>query len=428
MRVCLGSAGAFIVFPLILYILLHDCHAVVLRNPAFNIWGDIFGNKAEEPLRSPVILVPGVGGSRLQAKLNKPNTVSLFCAKQTKDYIDLWLNVDLLLPYALECWVDNMKLHYNNVSRRSENAPGVDVRVYGFGSSLAVEYVSKDLYPYARYFKDVADMLVSQGYERDISIRAAPYDFRLAPDEQTEYYKALKKLVEETHTRNQNTPVTFIAHSLGNLHTLYFLQQQTPEWTAKHVKGFVSIAAPWAGAIRSIKAVTSGDNLNEDIVDSLMVRAEERTNPSATFLFPNREFWPDSYVVLQRPGKQYTVGRIDQLIDDINDRSVWDMYGRTKGLLKLQPPSIPMFCLYGTGVPTPASLYYERDDQFPDLTPKEVLGQGDGSVNDISLEVCGQWAKKHPERVRVTRFPGVGHKEILADQAALAHILDVLNQ
>ena len=53
--------------------------------------------------------VPGTGGSQLQAKLNKPNTLHWYCSKTTDDYFTLWLKKSSLLPFAIDCWADNMR-------------------------------------------------------------------------------------------------------------------------------------------------------------------------------------------------------------------------------------------------------------------------------------------------------------------------------
>lgn len=95
----------------------------------------------------PVLIVPGTGGNRLEAKLDKietgeeghqvatrwldphplhpnplltcsapPNihstqtyTVHWYCSKKA-DWYDLWLDVKQLVPGAIECWCENIKV------------------------------------------------------------------------------------------------------------------------------------------------------------------------------------------------------------------------------------------------------------------------------------------------------------------------------
>lgn len=51
------------------------------------------------------LLVPGDGGSQLEAKLNKSDIVHYICQKTTADYFSLWLNIELLVPIVIDCWV-----------------------------------------------------------------------------------------------------------------------------------------------------------------------------------------------------------------------------------------------------------------------------------------------------------------------------------
>ena len=76
--------------------------------------------------------------------------------------------------------IDNMRLIYDGFRRRTRNSAGVDVSVPGWGDPAVVEYLDEiKLVP---YFKDIIKMLVHRlGYVRDVSLRAAPYDFRKGP-------------------------------------------------------------------------------------------------------------------------------------------------------------------------------------------------------------------------------------------------------
>lgn len=129
----------------------------------------------------PVIFIPGDGGSQLEAKLNKSDVVHYVCTKTTKDYFNIWLNMELLVPVVIDCWIDNVKLVYDNVTRTTQNVPGVETRVPGFGSSETVEWLDPSHASAGAYFKDIGNTLVSLGYERNLSIRGAPYDFRKGP-------------------------------------------------------------------------------------------------------------------------------------------------------------------------------------------------------------------------------------------------------
>lgn len=130
---------------------------------------------------SPVILVPGDGGCQLDAKLNKSSVVHYICQKTTTDYFNIWLNMELLVPLVIDCWIDNIKLTYDNVTRKTSNSPGVDIRVPGFGGSETVEWLDPSHATTGSYFKVIADTLVNIGHVRNTTIKGAPYDFRKGP-------------------------------------------------------------------------------------------------------------------------------------------------------------------------------------------------------------------------------------------------------
>jgi lysophospholipase-3 len=53
--------------------------------------------------------VPGDLGNQLEAKLDKPSVVHYICYKKTEGYFTLWLNLELMVPVAIDCWIDNIR-------------------------------------------------------------------------------------------------------------------------------------------------------------------------------------------------------------------------------------------------------------------------------------------------------------------------------
>lgn len=52
-----------------------------------------------------MLKVPGDGGSQVEAKLNKTTVVHYLCEKASNDYFNIWLNLELLVPVIIDCWV-----------------------------------------------------------------------------------------------------------------------------------------------------------------------------------------------------------------------------------------------------------------------------------------------------------------------------------
>lgn len=93
----------------------------------------------------------------------------------------MWLNLELLVIPPVYCWVENVKLYYDEITRTTHNSPGVEIRVPGWGDPEVVEWIDPTHNKAGAYFKDIANVLVDLGYERKKNIHGAPYDFRKGP-------------------------------------------------------------------------------------------------------------------------------------------------------------------------------------------------------------------------------------------------------
>ncbi|KRX87718.1 Group XV phospholipase A2 [Trichinella pseudospiralis] len=344
--------------------------------------------------RSPVIIVPGDGGNQLEARLNKTETVHYFCQKKTSDYFTLWLNLELLVPFVLDCWVDNMRLEYDEVTGKTSNSPGVDIRVPGWGNTTTVEFIDPSGVGYGDYFSKLVNKLVTWGYIRGVDVRAAPYDFRKAP--------------KETYYSNGNSKVVTIGHSLGNLYLLYFFNLQSPAWKAKFIKSYVSVSAPYGGSVKILKAFASGYNLDQWklVLNPLTIRKEQRSMTSSAFLLPSTKLWTADEVLVTTVSRNYTAYDYKEFFNDIGFKKGWNMYKNTRRLLEdLKAPGVEVMCtrmmlhcLYGVDLPTAERLVYGKG-KFPDSQPIEINGDGDGTVGIRSLAACMDWVKEQEHDV-----------------------------
>ncbi|KAG4066087.1 hypothetical protein HA402_001334 [Bradysia odoriphaga] len=193
---------------------------------------------------SPLIFVPGCGGSQLEAQLNKPSVVNFLCWQHSDYYYRIWIDSAQMVPLLVDCWVDNMKLSYDNMTRTTRNSPGVKIRVPGWGSVSTMEFVDPtpviNYVDYGYYFYYIVAALTANGYDRQKNIYGAPYDFRKGPNENKEWFVNVQRLTEEAYEKNDKQRVTFIGHSMGGLMILQFLQQMTSAWKETYVKQMIS--------------------------------------------------------------------------------------------------------------------------------------------------------------------------------------------
>ncbi|XP_048371992.1 phosphatidylcholine-sterol acyltransferase [Sphaerodactylus townsendi] len=368
----------------------------------------------------PVVLVKGKAKLRRQPDVGQ---LDVNYHKRLEDYFTIWLNLNMFLPLGVDCWIDNTRVVYNRTTQRMSNAPGVHVRVPGFGKTYSVEYL--DSSKLVGYMHTLVQHLVNNGYVRDHTVRAAPYDWRTGPNDQEEYFHNLRALVEEMYDAYQK-PVFLMGHSLGNLLILYFLLQQPQDWKDHFVQGFISLGAPWGGAVKSLRVMASGTNQGIPIMSSVKLREERQLTTSNPWLFPTGMAWPDTHTFISTPFHNYTLRDYKNFFTDINFEDGWYMWNDTKDLLKgLPPPGVEVYCLYGTEQPTPVTYIY--DDRFPYEDPVDmVYGDGDDSVNKGSLELCKRWHGQQKEKVHVMEMPGVEHLNLVFNNLTLTYVNEIL--
>lgn len=124
----------------------------------------------------------------------------------------------------------------------------------------------------------------------------------------------------------------------------------------------------------------------------------QRSFTSSAFLFPSKDVWGQDEVIATTADKNYTLKNLEEFFTDIGYKIGWEQYQMASPALVTEYPDIPTHCIYGLGVPTPQNFTWAKG-YFPDYQPSIVYGDGDGTVNRRSLEVCKGWQNQHGEDV-----------------------------
>jgi lysophospholipase III len=125
-------------------------------------------------IRYPAIFIPGNGGSQIWARLNRTSPTPHFFCSHHSNWFELWLDVRLLFPEVIDCFVDNMRLTYNATTKKTSNLDGVDIQVPGFGQTSSIEFFDSSGITYSSYFASIIKSLVTLGYTRGTNLRGAP--------------------------------------------------------------------------------------------------------------------------------------------------------------------------------------------------------------------------------------------------------------
>lgn len=316
---------------------------------------------------------------------------------------------------------------YNTTTRKTSSPYGVVTRVHGFGTSDSVEFVDAAKVSGTSYFESVVKQLLELGYERDKNILGAPYDFRRAPNELQDYFRDLKDLIEIAYNENDQQPAVIICHSMGCLNSLYFLNSRPQNWKDKYIRSLVSLSGVWGGSVKAMKAFASGDNFGVVVIPALSLRKDIRTFPSLAYLLPNDQVWPRDQVLLKNRNRNYTVQDYKQFFDDIRYPIGYQMWLDVRNLTSpRQPPGVEVHCLHGHKVTTMDRLEY-LSGEFPDTARlKQSHGDGDGTVNQISLEACSQWRGKQKYPVHHEKFANIDHMAILSDRKVMEYLIESL--
>lgn len=93
----------------------------------------------------------------------------------------------------------------------------------------------------------------------------------------------------------------------------YFMRRWGADWVQRHIHHVVAASAPFGGAVGSVKAPVSGDNLSLHFPHNLL-HALQGVAPSGVWLFPSPELWPEDEVIVRTNKKHYSAHDLERLL------------------------------------------------------------------------------------------------------------------
>ena len=208
----------------------------------------------------PVIFVPGVMGSRLREHVRGVGRID------TKNN-HLWLPESHRLAqrsaafgplsYAgYQAWLQSLDPSVASPGRRIEP----DRRNWGLKGVACLLKTGRECVATAKVFWDQIATLERAGYRAGHNLYGVPFDWRYHPSENHLCADLARTLHHITNSTRWDKAY-LVAHSLGNIQILYCMQRVFGVETTSKIKALVSIAAPYAGAPKSLRVLFSGDEM-----------------------------------------------------------------------------------------------------------------------------------------------------------------------
>lgn len=404
------------------------------------------------PWRTPIILIPGLGGSRL------------YNAHGTQK----WCSWHGFFPRVTNTWRDELTVQYNPVTKDFEDQTYITAYrtshwrndkfhpTPDFGGTEGVGNVLSRSVSSSWQFQGVLDLCEQLGYTKwasgvqNANVYGAPYDFRkiTSPRIWLSYCKSLQALIEMA-----SSPVVLLSHSMGSPLLLTFFVQYLEKvvpcattWKQRHIKRWVTVNGAFGGAGKAVRSVLSGDNNGMGYIcdngchDWYQPLLENTAG--VLWMLPHHTLFSPTVPLVTIGDKEYTVKDLGKLLAERVSPSAAAAYNDTVlPLLTLKAPHVPVVSLTSTVKGTKLQTEYLDDrlhfEQVHMVDERVYYSQylsnvehmcGDGTVPYLSLTVPQRWMEEQQEPVTFVKLQDedMGHTSILFHKNSLKTLASLI--
>jgi pimeloyl-ACP methyl ester carboxylesterase len=331
----------------------------------------------------PVILIPGIGGSRLEVE--EKGKVS-----------EIWLGLgDSLIGI-------NDPRHRRLLSLQPIKPNSVEVEPREPGISIfperedegfrAIEYLSySPLDPIRNSTEQYYSMVKSlekMGYKKFRTMFAMPYDWRYS---NTQNAALLKQKIDLALERTGARQVHLVAHSMGGLLVRETLLANV-SYQSK-VSRVVYMGTPFLGSPRAYQAIQYGYNFSIPWMDEETGKIISQYAPAVYELLPSKKYFQTTSFLKKNKNEPYTY---DEFLSDKDIRLNYSPLVKQAGKLHekwdKKTISVPQYSIVGQGHST--LLGYLFDHYHNNWAPFYDKGLGDGTVPYLSASYAQKDIKK----------------------------------
>lgn len=443
---------------LVLVCTREDWYQAMLRLPSHIVLAATVTIVVVYSAPDPVIILPAFAASVLDATLDKADKYR--ACDTTSDNFTLYASAEQF-TWSLNCMINNMALRDENLSATGclDDRNGLTVTPRDFGGTAGVSVVNPDDWTAVQTvtFKSMIDNMTAElDYEKGVSVRGAPYDFRRWGDAcyTKTYFQSLKELVEDTFTKNNNRRVRLLCHSMGcPVGRAFLVSGIDPTvdaaWRAKYMAGLIAIGPPWAGSPQAIQSVIDGPVYSDltpgwatGYIGEYIGKATS-TWAGLLSLLPAQiglGIYDESEPLVISPSRNFTINDMKDMLHhvsnvqvnythySINRTDLWNYMSHNLFTLSAGP-GVDLDCIYLVDVDTPYGLQYRNDD-FTDTGTYISAVKGDGTVPMISAaKPLEAWTAEGG--YNVTGYPldlggTLSHMEMPTSSDVIGIVLDVL--
>ncbi|MBL1179209.1 lipase family alpha/beta hydrolase [Pantanalinema sp. GBBB05] len=192
--------------------------------------------------KSPLIFLPGILGSKIQAYDKYYGIIPI-------PFFDGWWDA---WSATAETWIERMEFSSSLTPKYKSRCPGI----------LEQAFVGEPPYPVKDVYILTINCLKSLGYEKDKDLFLCAYDFRYGLDllanskEDISERKSLSSFIEEVKQKTSSSKVSLMCHSMGGLVALNYLVSDPNR--INNIDRIVLLGTPVFGAAKAFASLTCG--------------------------------------------------------------------------------------------------------------------------------------------------------------------------